>query len=165
MPSSEPSSERTASGITVGAGPRGLTASGVRLTRSVRLALGVLVLILLGAVGYVLSTVPPTGNAWYPKCTLHSATGLHCPGCGTTRAAHALLNGHIGQAIAYNAIVFLIFPLLPVLQFGARRIQRVTMWFALTAILLFGVLRNVPAEPFSRLAPHQLGATEELPRP
>ena len=31
-------------------------------------------------------------------------TGLQCPSCGNTRALHALLHGHVADALAYNAM-------------------------------------------------------------
>lgn len=39
--------------------------------------------------GYFLWIFPPDG------CVLHNLTGYYCPGCGGTRAIHALLHGHI----------------------------------------------------------------------
>ena len=43
------------------------------------------------------------------KCIFHSFTGLDCPGCGSQRAASALLHGKFLQAIDYNILfVFLV---------------------------------------------------------
>ncbi|MDQ1395484.1 MAG: hypothetical protein QOG64_743, partial [Acidimicrobiaceae bacterium] len=40
------------------------------------------------------AALPPNGQRFYPPCPLHAITGLWCPACGATRAAHALLTGH-----------------------------------------------------------------------
>ena len=42
---------------------------------------------------------PPDG------CVLHNLTGYYCPGCGGTRAIHALLHGHIVRYFFYHPIV------------------------------------------------------------
>lgn len=133
-------------------------------------------LVLLATLGctagvYVLAAVPPTDDTLYPKCQLHSATGLHCPGCGTTRALHALFNGRVAQAAAYNVLAFVVLPVLgwsfvrsmrnylrnkPVRRPTSRFRSRVLPWVIFAALLLFAVLRNVPVHPFTLLAPHDL---------
>lgn len=37
-----------------------------------------------------------------PKCSFKLLTGFSCPGCGIQRAIHAMLHGHIAEAIQYN---------------------------------------------------------------
>lgn len=54
--------------------------------------------------------VDPVGNWWMPKCPFKILTGLQCPGCGTQRMAHALLHGHIAEAISYNYFMALAGP-------------------------------------------------------
>ena len=36
--------------------------------------------------------------AWWPGCTFYRVTGWYCPGCGMTRAMHALLHGRVAAA-------------------------------------------------------------------
>jgi hypothetical protein len=142
-----------------------------RLKHQVRLRLVLVLLAVLGfgMMAYLLATIPPTRDSWYPKCTLHSSTGLHCPGCGTTRAAHAALNGDLLAALQFNAIAFVVLPLglwwalHSALRWAYRWPQPTgrptsTTWSyaVLVAILIFGVLRNIPAYPFTLLAPVEL---------
>jgi hypothetical protein len=94
-----------------------------------------------------------------PTCPLKFVTGLDCPLCGGTRAAHALFTGDVSAAIDFNVLAtFVILPLMAVLL--VRAVVRlwcgkpvtvpVPNWAAVTALVLFGVIRNLPfgwAEP------------------
>jgi hypothetical protein len=105
----------------------------------------------------------PTTAAFYPKCLLHEMTGLYCPGCGTTRALHCLLRGEIGAALHENALVILAIPLVGGLMLrrflrrcppvAGSRFRLVWIVVFLVVVVAFGVLRNVPCQPFSWLAP------------
>ena len=103
---------------------------------------------------------------WLPGCLFHQMTGFSCPGCGMTRATCAVLHGHPGEALRLNALGMVLVPLtllgmglelagwvrgaaLPVrLGFGARG-----TWWLIGAVLAFWVVRNIPAWPFTLLAP------------
>ena len=52
---------------------------------------------------------PETSNV-FPACPFKSLTGLECPGCGSQRAIHHLLNLHVGSAFAVNALMVLSIP-------------------------------------------------------
>lgn len=41
----------------------------------------------------------------FPECPFRWATHLHCPGCGGTRAFHALIHGDWSLALHFNALV------------------------------------------------------------
>lgn len=45
---------------------------------------------------------PVEGPAIYPRCPIKWLTGWDCPGCGSARALHSLLHGHIAEALAFN---------------------------------------------------------------
>ena len=48
------------------------------------------------------------GDSWlvkFPDCVFESLTGLYCPGCGATRAAIALFQGHILRSFRYHPAV------------------------------------------------------------
>ena len=109
---------------------------------------------------------PAAPGSRFPGCAFHNATGLWCPGCGLTRGMHALLNGHVGSALASNvltpiALVAIAWLLVswtrtswgrPPLRLP-RRVQRVLVVAGPAVALGYGVLRNIPAAPFRSLAP------------
>ncbi len=102
-----------------------------------------------------------------PRCSFHVLTGWHCPGCGNTRAAHALLNGDPAGAIRQNALFVTGFPFLLFWAvrswmewvYPHRLLPLPIRWrpgFTYTivvVVLIFGVLRNIPIAPFTLLAP------------
>jgi hypothetical protein len=116
----------------------------------------------------VLYAFPPAEHSFYPRCLFHDLTGLHCPGCGGTRCAHALLHGDPAQAAAYNLLAVLGLPYLALLAanglwYGVtgRRAFRVwaPAWWpraVAVAVVLFWVARNLPWTPFTFLAPHKI---------
>jgi hypothetical protein len=107
----------------------------------------------------VLAHFPPEQHGFYPRCTLFTSTGLLCPGCGSFRALHALTQGDWVRALRSNALLTIGLPLLVLGwvarmwgrgRFGARLELTGWMgWMALSLILLFGLLRNLPG-PFAR---------------
>ncbi|MFQ5718700.1 MAG: DUF2752 domain-containing protein [Acidobacteriota bacterium] len=68
--------------------------------------------ILWGSVGTTLVVMgmaavwfaPQVLPAW-PRCVVKATTGIPCPTCGGTRAAVALLHGHLLQALTWNPLV------------------------------------------------------------
>lgn len=101
----------------------------------------------------------------FPPCPFRALTGFHCPGCGTLRGLHQLLHGHLLGALSFNPLMVLFLPFLgyavlsnAVFSTGGRRLPGFRLpatgiWLLLGAIILFWILRNVPAYPFSMLAP------------
>ena len=88
-------------------------------------------------------------------CIFHEVTGLHCPGCGGTRAVISLMKLDLHQALRYNMLVVMLIPLFIIL-FTLKNIFKVKIpewvWYILIVILVvYGVLRNIPY--FSFLAP------------
>ena len=103
----------------------------------------------------LLAWVEPRGQIFYPRCALHAATGLQCPGCGGLRATHALLNGNLAAAWRLNPLLVAYLPVAAWLGvvLAARRIGRrvpnpfASPWMigALVGVaFVFGVLRNLP---------------------
>ena len=106
---------------------------------------------------------PNAANSILPPCPFLALTGLLCPGCGSTRALHALLHGDVGQALAMNPLLVLSMPLLGWMALSAaganppgRRLLMPLLanpktW--LVVLLGYGVMRNLPWMPFAWLAP------------
>ena len=113
---------------------------------------------LLGAVavpvGATVYLARPGATPWLPRCLFHDLTGLHCPGCGNTRALHALLHGDVAASLSHNLLLIpgllLVALLLLFPRWAGNR------WLCLTVaavILAFFLLRHLAFPPFSLLAP------------
>jgi len=115
---------------------------------------------------FVFDPISASDQHLFLKCIFHQTTGFYCPGCGGQRAAHALMHGHLHQAADYNLLLVLVLPLvlwhlaLPIWNiFQARKCNLSFFRYPLTTrvllliLLLFWVLRNIPAHPFVHLAP------------
>jgi hypothetical protein len=113
----------------------------------------------------VLFRFDPSGSPIYPVCLFHQFTGLNCPGCGSLRALHHLTHGEFAAAFHSNPLLMVALPML-VLALIRRQIgqhdarpgpsiyARPATALAICAIvILFGVLRNVPAPAFAWMSP------------
>ncbi|MDO4790799.1 MAG: DUF2752 domain-containing protein [Porphyromonas sp.] len=56
--------------------------------------------------------VDPASSKFFPRCPLLVVSGYTCPGCGSQRVVHSLLNGDIIGAFRHNALLTLAIPLL-----------------------------------------------------
>jgi len=112
----------------------------------------------------VLFLFEPGRYTFYPRCLFHEVTGLLCPGCGSLRAVHQLLHGHVAAAFRLNALLMLAIPagvwllLRRVTWNRKNQIQLVAfkpawLWTVLIIGILFGVLRNFPFAQALWLAP------------
>jgi len=54
----------------------------------------------------------PASNVFFPKCPFYMATGYKCPGCGSQRAIHYLLNFNVKYAFYENALLVISIPYL-----------------------------------------------------
>lgn len=99
----------------------------------------------------------PGSSRWLPPCIFHKLTGLHCPGCGNTRALHALVHGDLRASLAYNPLLIpalLLFLFL--LCFPRLACKRWLCLGVAIVVVLFFIARNLPWPPFSWLAPGAL---------
>lgn len=113
---------------------------------------------------YLLRTYDPNvaGNPFLP-CLFRKMTGLYCPGCGLTRALHALVHFDLLRAIRMNAFFILSAPIISLLIWRINRPLPAMLeacikpfanpWPWVFAVPLFAVLRNLPLYPFTLLAP------------
>ena len=112
----------------------------------------------------VLFWFDPNRHAFYPRCMFHRSTGLLCPGCGSLRAMHQLLHGHLAAAFHDNALLISSLPLLALwaLSFLVRKARHqpvslglapVWLWSALVVLVAFGIARNLPLQSVAWLRP------------
>ena len=115
--------------------------------------------------GFVIQHFNPVTAGFFPKCPFLLLTGHYCPGCGTTRGLHALLNGDLAGAAGYNLLMVMSLPILAwlfvsytLVAVRGRALPRVfvpapLIWATLVVIVAFWILRNLPYYPFNLLAP------------
>ena len=103
----------------------------------------------------------------YPlPCLFYLVTGLYCPGCGAGRACYSILHGRCLDAFCYNPLMTLLRPLIGIYIAarttdwaitGGNHIDRLIsvklLLGVLIAVLVYGILRNIPVFPFTLLAP------------
>jgi hypothetical protein len=124
----------------------------------------ILVTLSIAAAGAVLFLFNPVEHGFYPFCFFYRSTGLLCPGCGSLRAMHQLLHGHLAAAFRFNALFVASLPFLGWLGFQRLlatvrgestplRIPPLWLWSGFVLLVIFGVLRNLPFAHAAWLAP------------
>ncbi|MGB7842150.1 MAG: DUF2752 domain-containing protein [Salinimicrobium sp.] len=114
-----------------------------------------LLLLALGLL-FLYGRYDPTLSAYFPACPFHSFTGLLCPGCGSQRALHHLLNLELAAAFQQNPLLLLSMPyvaagyafeLVPVSEKAMRWrnffFGRKAILFVLLLVISFWILRNL----------------------
>ena len=103
------------------------------------------------------------GTGFAVPCFFHAITKLYCPGCGMTRCLTHLLQFEIQDAFRCNVAIFLLSPALlyifsyslySYVRYGKMhfsKVQNILLFGCLTILILFGIVRNLPA--FSFLQP------------
>src|SRR5436305_11417047 len=107
----------------------------------------------------------PAVSNLFPKCIFHSLTHLDCPGCGSQRAIHSILNGDVIAAADYNLLIVLFLPILCysiVVEFANGffnqvwevRILHSALFVKIVLILVIGfwIARNLPYSALSWLS-------------
>jgi hypothetical protein len=84
---------------------------------------------------------------WLPKCPIHSLTGLLCPGCGSQRAAIALLDGDLKTAISLNSLLMSTPLFVATISLAKmkklRWLEISTVAVAAVAMVGFTIIRNI----------------------
>jgi hypothetical protein len=113
---------------------------------------------LCAAFALVVLCMPPEGIPSVDLCLCKYWTHAPCPACGITRSGSNLVRGHLARSVCYHPFGLLIIPLifgLGVLGLTPRSWRaavrrrvvswgkplRPVYWLALTAFVVFGVLR------------------------
>ena len=107
--------------------------SGKRLL--VYISLPVLVLAMI----FIYTTFTPAESELFPKCIFRRLTGLECPGCGSQRAIHHLLNGEIGAAWKMNQLLIISIPYI-ILGYTVSLLQKRYSWALAVRKRLYGVV-------------------------
>jgi hypothetical protein len=122
----------------------------------------VLGLLALAGSGVVLFVFNPSQFSFYPVCWFYRTTGLLCPGCGSLRALHQLLHGHVVTAFRFNPLLIFCLPYAGWFaagyswrrmkqQPGSLTIRPIWLWGFLAVAVVFSVWRNLPGIPLAGL--------------
>lgn len=106
--------------------------------------------------GVALYAYNPTSYQFWPKCPVRLLTGLSCPACGIQRFAHALTNGHVREAIAYNYYLVYALPYAMIIaatylmpQSAAKNLltdifqSKTAIWIYIISFSIWFVVRNI----------------------
>ena len=116
--------------------------------------------VLLAAVAAYLFLFEPGRMGFFPGCPIRAITGYTCPGCGSTRALHQLLHGHLLAALELNPLVVIALPFLIATlviytraAFQGETMPRISLpskyiWIAAILVMGFWIGRNIPGYPF-----------------
>ncbi len=122
-------------------------------------------LLVLGVIMVFYFNYNPSDYNLFPKCPFYTMTGLYCPGCGSQRAIHQILHGHILKGLSHNFLIILLIFVLScdaiillmnsILKRKLKNIlhKPIITYLILALVILFWFLRNIDLYPFSILAP------------
>jgi hypothetical protein len=117
------------------------------------------------AVAALYLLINPSEVDFLPKCPLYGTTGIYCPGCGSQRATHQLLNLNIIGILEQNVLFLgglLIFGYHLIITGLNVTLQKrmynylyhpYTPRIIIVVIIVFWILRNIPFYPFNLFAP------------
>lgn len=119
-----------------------------------RYAFTILLLLIAVVVVAVYFLFDPSQSALFPRCPFLMLTGLKCPGCGSQRAIHSLLQCDIVAAWHYNAFMVTALPAMALYSYAEivrtrlpklyGSLHRLTViWGIFAVVVLWWVLRNV----------------------
>ncbi|MEG0187548.1 DUF2752 domain-containing protein [Algoriella sp.] len=125
------------------------------------------ILVLSGAfLYYFFFNNPVDKGTVFLRCPSYFLFGIYCPGCGSQRAIHQLLHFNFVEALRYNALLTIAFPLLIYIAFvwlynfifeKEIRIKlfynNKFVWFVFGLIIVYGIARNISIFPFTLLSP------------
>jgi hypothetical protein len=106
---------------------------------------------------FIYKNYNPSGVDFFPKCPFFVLTGFKCPGCGSQRAIHHLLNLEIGQAFRQNLLLVILIPYVlggiwfdmannltqRMLEIRKKIYGVYAIWIIFTVVLAFWIFRNI----------------------
>lgn len=112
----------------------------------------------------ILLFVNPLEQLAWLRCPVNLTTGLYCPGCGSLRAIHALLNGDLLSALSYNLLTVAVLPVLLVVgiqsllralqgRSSTIQVRPLVAWSVFGIVIVFTILRNLPFDSLRCLHP------------
>lgn len=116
-------------------------------------------------VGILLFRSHPVEYRFIPSCPTAALRGVYCPGCGSTRAVHFLLNADIAAAWRHNPLFVILG--IPVFVLYLRglfyqaigkcfrfpALSAAVVKFIALAVILYFIARNLPQPIFDQLRP------------
>jgi hypothetical protein len=115
----------------------------------------------LGLGALYLYLFEPGRTGFFPGCPFRYFTGFTCPGCGTTRALHQLVHGHLEAAFFLNPLLILALPFMfaaflrhTFCVFTGRipqpnALPAAYIYTLFFVVLSFWIFRNTPFYPFN----------------
>jgi|SRR5688572_3613801 len=119
----------------------------------------VLWMLLIAGAAY-LFIFEPGKSGFFPGCPFRFLTGFTCPGCGTARALHQILHGHLDTAFTLNPLLLIAIPFalfafirysVIVMRGGMPRpnsLPAPVIYAIFFVIVSFWIFRNTPFYPF-----------------
>ena len=102
------------------------------------------------ALGVAYYFIDPALHKWVPKCPFMLLTGLKCPGCGSQRAIHALVHGHIIEVFRQNALFIpsLVYLVAIIVsrkwpKWHDKLTGQVALWTFFSVVIIFWITRNI----------------------
>lgn len=116
-----------------------------------------ILLFLLSWMAYLFYFNPESADGIYPKCIFKAATGLDCPGCGSSRCAYDIVHLDFWAAFKHNPLAFIAIPSLIIYAVGGifsvkfekffgfipRKLRSNFSIMLLVVVVVFTLLRNL----------------------
>ena len=100
--------------------------------------------ILLAVVIATFFLFDPSETRYFPRCPVFALTGLKCPGCGTSRALHAVLHYRFAEVWRFNAALPALLVLIVYCVIFPSCAQRpAIIWLVIAFVITWGVARNI----------------------
>lgn len=102
-----------------------------------------LIIVLLFFIFFFLYFFNPSDFKFFPRCPFLILTGYQCPGCGTLRGIHALLNLRFMDAMKLNPLMVASIPLIIVLLINKKiALHQWTPRVVFIIVILWWIFRN-----------------------